>query len=726
MRVAYSVRQKLITFGGPLVEIVWPFHLTTAQLKQIKSHFSQSRRRMIANQSVLATYFVHFSVKNIDVLCSFIVAKPWSIENLLHTMEEDFGMTKKENNAGSAATSHNNNHNFINPLLVHPSMARSMSHHPKDHYRSLSSWRSFPPSLQKQNKDHYRNDNPWQQQHQQGQLYLRYDNHHCRVLPHPVHHGYHVYHHNIHHYRSTRFVGLPVLSSSKSQPRQQQKQKHQEQQKIIDIGFTQQDREALSPLTPQKQQHEKKEYQQQQQQSIDIDFSKEEEKGQKQQQPQQQCIDIGHSQEKGKPFAVRPPPLPMPQKQLKKQPQQKQGDVTVEDGSKMDTTSEQFLPEDNAAFRSHHNEDSKPRRIDHEEKWMEMFQKLVTYKEQHENSMFSKQFDEDLSLGRWVIAQRAVFNRNKMREDRINLLDSIGFDWGRGLRQLVPWMEMYERLVVYKRDQNGSTNVFSFKKCDKRLGSWVSRQRTDYRRRKLSDDRISLLNTIDFDWKVEMGRGKKRKVSSTISSAITNDEKWIGMFQKLVAYKDQYENTKVPNRYDEDPSLGRWVGTQRRIFNQKKMQDNRSALLDSIAFDWNVLGRTEKKPKVPSTISSAAATSTNNERSYGEDTTRRFTNSDSNKIDMMTSSRKKLCTSNNTIPVITKRTFAADCTVPAAIGCSIALSSSSSSSLSSSLSAYSFHDRPVSVDVDNDNDRKDYDDDTQNDDDDDDNDFIII
>jgi hypothetical protein len=310
-----------------------------------------------------------------------------------------------------------------------------------------------------------------------------------------------------------------------------------------------------------------------------------------------------------------------------------------------------------------------------------------------------------------------------MREDRINLLDSIGFDWGRGLRQLVPWMEMYERLVVYKRDKNSSTNVFSFKKCDKRLGSWVSRQRTDYRRRKLSDDRISLLNTIDFDWKVEMGRGKKRKVSSTISSAITNDEKWIGMFQKLVAYKDQYENTKVPNRYDEDPSLGRWVGTQRRIFNQKKMQDNRSALLDSIAFDWNVLGRTEKKPKVPSTISSAAATSTTNERSNGEDTTRRFTNSDSNKIDMMTSSRKKLCTSNNTIPVITKRTFAADCTVPAAIGCSIALSSSS---LSSSLSAYSFHDRPVSVDVDNDNDRKDYDDDTQNDDDDDDNDFIII
>jgi hypothetical protein len=551
-------------------------------------------------------------------------------------MEEDLGMTKKNNNADSALIYHNNNHNGINPLLSHPSKASSIP--PQ---RPSSSWCSFPPPLQKQKKqhfpidkgsDHYRYDNPWQQQQQQqqGQLYLRRENHHCRVLPYPVHHCYHVYHHNPHRHRSTiyddgdycggvsfskeqnRFVGLPVLSTFKSQTRQQQKHKHQEQQKCIDIGFTQQDGEALPPLPPQKQQQEKG---YQQQQYIDFDLSKEEEEGQKQHQLQLQCIDISHSQEGNKPFAARPPPLLILQKQQQKQRHQKQGDATVEDDSQVDTTLEEFLPEDNAFFRINL----------HDEKWMGMFQKLITYKEQHENAKVPARYVIDLSFGNWVGLQRTLFNQNKMREDRLTLLNDIDFDWGSGPRQRVPWMAMYERLVVYKREHNGSTNGISSLKCDERLRTWISYQRAAYRRKSLSDDRISHLDTIGFDWNT-MGRYTKRKVSSP-------------------------------------------------------------------------------------TISSAAANTTN-EKSSGEETTRRFINSDCNKVDMMPSPRKELCTSKNAMPVITKRSFTADYKIPATIGWS-----TSSSSLSSSVSEYSSHDEPVSDNVDND--RKEYDDD-------DDNGFIII
>ncbi|OEU06241.1 hypothetical protein FRACYDRAFT_150426, partial [Fragilariopsis cylindrus CCMP1102] len=144
------------------------------------------------------------------------------------------------------------------------------------------------------------------------------------------------------------------------------------------------------------------------------------------------------------------------------------------------------------------------------------------------------------------------------------------------------WMEMYERIVAYKREHNGTTDGIFSQKYDEQLRIWVSNQRASYIKKRLRDDRISLLDTIGFDWKV-------------VSFAITSAEKWMGMFQKLVAYKEQHENTKVPRRYAADPSFGHWVAYQRSIFRHNKMRDDRITLLNGIDFDW---GRRGLRPRV--------------------------------------------------------------------------------------------------------------------------------
>jgi hypothetical protein len=51
------------------------------------------------------------------------------------------------------------------------------------------------------------------------------------------------------------------------------------------------------------------------------------------------------------------------------------------------------------------------------------------------------------------------------------------------------------------------------------------------------------------DSKPPAARGKRR----------TLDEKWMDMFQKLVAYKEQHKNIMVPQHYDENPQLGSWA-----------------------------------------------------------------------------------------------------------------------------------------------------------------------
>jgi Helicase associated domain len=74
--------------------------------------------------------------------------------------------------------------------------------------------------------------------------------------------------------------------------------------------------------------------------------------------------------------------------------------------------------------------------------------------------------------------------------------------------------------------------------------------------------------------------------------------RWESMFEKLKSYKQQYGDCLVPNRYEEDRSLGSWVSTQRRYFklmnssesigNSKnpKVNEMRIAKLHDIGFVW--------------------------------------------------------------------------------------------------------------------------------------------
>jgi hypothetical protein len=60
--------------------------------------------------------------------------------------------------------------------------------------------------------------------------------------------------------------------------------------------------------------------------------------------------------------------------------------------------------------------------------WMDMFQKLVTYKEQHKNTMVQRQYKNDPKLGEWIHTQCKHYRTDKLLPNRINLLNSIDFN----------------------------------------------------------------------------------------------------------------------------------------------------------------------------------------------------------------------------------------------------------------------------------------------------------
>jgi hypothetical protein len=197
------------------------------------------------------------------------------------------------------------------------------------------------------------------------------------------------------------------------------------------------------------------------------------------------------------------------------------------------------------------------------------------------------------------------------------------------------WHVMFRRLVAHRK-KYGSANVRRTYKDDPKLATWVNSQRTSYRKKGLSEERINRLESIGFVWKDreawdQMFRklvSYKKKHNSTIApiryvrdpklgnwvsrqrtfysnKTIPIDrinrlesigfvwdpcgEKWIEFFYKLVAYKKQHKSTNVPNRYAEDPKLGSWVSSQRTFYNNKTISIDRINRLESIGFVWDPL-----------------------------------------------------------------------------------------------------------------------------------------
>ena len=249
-----------------------------------------------------------------------------------------------------------------------------------------------------------------------------------------------------------------------------------------------------------------------------------------------------------------------------------------------------------------------------------------------------KQGDDNTSVGSASGTTPLV---GRLTQDRIQRLQTLGFVWS--LRD--DWAKHYEELKGKSRAQqvtysciyciayqsnidhysfamtvyktlHGHCNVPARYTENRRLGIWVSAQRQHYkmlqnheqldqmednerasspngvdatatkgrRPAPLTQERVDLLNALGFTW--------------TIRSRDTLGESWNQRFQELRQFKQQNGHCLVPSRYDKNPELGIWVGTQRsqyRLYMRARetgqsiatnMSDDRIRELEDLGFVW--------------------------------------------------------------------------------------------------------------------------------------------
>ena len=179
-------------------------------------------------------------------------------------------------------------------------------------------------------------------------------------------------------------------------------------------------------------------------------------------------------------------------------------------------------------------------------------------------------------LGTWITNQRNNYNNptkhHKVSKEQAKRLESIGMKWRRG----DVWEKSFGIAKQYY-EQNGNLEIVRGVKINGlNLYDWIVEQRKNYKKGKLSADRIEKLNSIGMVWAF--------------------DDRWGIAFGYAEQYFKENGNLLVnisyvcPNGY----KLGLWISAQRSRYNNPtthhQISESQIKRLESIGMQWRVQG----------------------------------------------------------------------------------------------------------------------------------------
>ena len=132
-----------------------------------------------------------------------------------------------------------------------------------------------------------------------------------------------------------------------------------------------------------------------------------------------------------------------------------------------------------------------------------MHQRLQEYKRIHGDCRVPQCWEEDLSLGNWVIKQRVLYGKGRLPEDRRVKLDQMDFTWrllessGSAEHDDLKWNRRYKMLRGFLEEYGHCDVPLSYEK-DRSFGEWVARQRHSQEIGILRQDRKEILDDLGF------------------------------------------------------------------------------------------------------------------------------------------------------------------------------------------------------------------------------------
>ena len=143
------------------------------------------------------------------------------------------------------------------------------------------------------------------------------------------------------------------------------------------------------------------------------------------------------------------------------------------------------------------------------ETWNEMYERLARYHKRFGHSNVPDAWVEDPSLSLWLARQRKKLYYGHLEEDQKQKLDELNVRFNfRPLPTPVDWEQRFNELREYK---NKNRHIEVMPKENRKLNTWMLRQRSKYKEGELTEDQIKKLNSIGFVWDIGNSKYFERK-----------------------------------------------------------------------------------------------------------------------------------------------------------------------------------------------------------------------
>lgn len=185
--------------------------------------------------------------------------------------------------------------------------------------------------------------------------------------------------------------------------------------------------------------------------------------------------------------------------------------------------------------------------------WQIMYDRLQEYRSSEDDWPSATEG----KLGLWCHTQRMSRRRGTLREDRVALLDALGFEWD---QQDSEWSKQYGKLKsFYEREGRAP------RRGEGSLATWCNTQRQARKKGRLTKERIRRLDALGFTWEYDL------------------DREWQRQYQEVEDF------LAVHRRFPKasEGRLGRWCVTQRKLYRRGELSEERIKRLDILGFPWS-------------------------------------------------------------------------------------------------------------------------------------------
>lgn len=199
--------------------------------------------------------------------------------------------------------------------------------------------------------------------------------------------------------------------------------------------------------------------------------------------------------------------------------------------------------------------------------WGNMYCELKEYRERTGEWPNALSDDPQIAkLGRWCTTQRYFLKSGKLKIDRKELLDKIGFQWIP--KNVDIWDRKYKELKDYIKRIGALPKANSNNPKIAKLGVWCVLQRKSLESGRLNSEQIALLNDINIH------EGSKSRI-------------WNSNYYAVEQHKNK--TGEWPSRFSNDidvATLGRWCYNQRKFYQSGKLPKWKIDKLEEMNFEW--------------------------------------------------------------------------------------------------------------------------------------------